>query len=90
MVVLSGILANRNLYQAWYTVGHLLHRSQDTTELSRKGGILRMSQLCESVILRVHLDAWYPGFHHVWMLEKIITCEICSYDPMWQGSYNSD
>ena len=59
----------------------LLHHRQDATKLSRKGALLRMSQLCEFMILRVQLKAKDPALHHIWTLEKIITCEICSYDP---------
>ena len=40
-----------------------------------------MSQLCEVMILRTQFDARYPGLHHIWTLEKIITREICRHDP---------
>ena len=41
--------------------------------------LLRISQLCEFMIIRVQIDAGYPGLHHTWMLESIVTREICSY-----------
>ena len=75
MVVSTDILVGGNLDYTWCVMAHLLHRSRDATKLGRRGALLRKCQPCE-----IQLDARYPGLHHIWTLEKILTRELYSYD----------